>query len=115
MSSSHADLDRLKLKYVTWYCDKEPHGFVAFMSNCAAVTRSLGFGMEVELYLDVTVHDGVRVDVFECVRDGGRVELRDVLRKLARAREVEEEVAARAVVEHQHQVAVRLERARQRE
>ena len=54
MSSSHADLDRLKLKYVTWYCDKEPHGFVAFMSNCAAITRSLGFGMEVdELYLDV--------------------------------------------------------------
>ena len=52
MSSSHADLDRLKLKYVTWYCDKEPHGFVAFMSNCSAVTRSLGFGMEVELYLD---------------------------------------------------------------
>ena len=53
MRSSHVDLDRLKLKYVTWYCDKEPHGFVAFMSNCAAVTRSLGFDMEVELYLDV--------------------------------------------------------------
>ena len=53
MLSSSAELDRLKLKYVPWYCDKEPLGFVQFMDNCTAVTRSLNNGSEIEAYLDV--------------------------------------------------------------
>ena len=50
--ASSTDLDKLKLRYVPWYCDQEPHGFVHFMSNSAAVTRSLQHGSDIEDYLD---------------------------------------------------------------
>ena len=52
MANSSTELDRLKLKYVPWYCDKEPLGFVQFVDNCTAVTRSLSNVLEVEAYLD---------------------------------------------------------------
>ena len=51
--ASNTDLDKLKLRYVPWYCDKEPYGFVIFMSNSAAVTRSLHHGTDIEDYLDI--------------------------------------------------------------
>ena len=48
-----ADLDRLKLKFTPWYCDKEPYGFVSFMQSNTAVMRSLSCGSDIEDYLDI--------------------------------------------------------------
>ena len=48
-----ADLDRLKLKFTPWHCDKEPYGFVSFMQSNTAVMRSLNCGAAIEDYLDI--------------------------------------------------------------
>jgi hypothetical protein len=48
-----AELDRLKLKFTPWYCDKEPYGFVSFMQSNTAVMRSLNCGAAIEDYLDI--------------------------------------------------------------
>ena len=55
--ASSTDLDKLKFRYVPWYFDKEPHGFVHFMSNSAAVARSLQHGSDIEDYLDTKLTD----------------------------------------------------------
>ena len=47
-----AEVDRLKLKFEDWYCDKEPSGLVSFMASMSSVITSLRHGDEVEDYLD---------------------------------------------------------------
>jgi hypothetical protein len=48
-----ADLDRLKLKFTPWHCDKEPYGFLSFMQSNTAVMRSLQHGADIENFLDI--------------------------------------------------------------
>ena len=47
-----AEVDRLKLKFEEWYCDKEPYGLVPFMTSMSSVITSLRHGNEVEDFLD---------------------------------------------------------------
>ena len=58
-----ANMDRLKLKFTTWYCDKEPYGFVEFMQSTTAVMRSIDHGNEIEDYLDVKLDRARHVDM----------------------------------------------------
>lgn len=58
-----ANTDRLKLKFTTWYCDKEPYGFVEFMQATTAVMRSIDHGNEVEDYLDIKLDRVRHVDM----------------------------------------------------
>ena len=58
-----ANMDRLKLKFTTWYCDKEPYGFVEFMQATTAVMRSIDHGNEIEDYLDVKLDRARHVDM----------------------------------------------------
>jgi len=48
-----ADLDRLKLKFTPWHCDKDPYGFLSFMQSNTAVMRSLQHGADIENFLDI--------------------------------------------------------------
>ena len=48
-----ADLDRLKLKFTPWHCDKDPYGFLSFVQSNTAVMRSLQHGADIENFLDI--------------------------------------------------------------
>ena len=66
-----ANMDRLKLKFTTWYCDKEPYGFVEFMQATTAVMRSIDHGNEIEDYLDVKLDRARHVDMMvSSIMDG---------------------------------------------
>ena len=54
----HPEIDKIKLKFEPWHCDKEPYGFVNFMESASAVIRSAKHGNELEDYLDVKLDRG---------------------------------------------------------
>ena len=51
--NTESEIDRLKLRFEPWLCDKDKYGFRQFMGTTTAVIRSLKYGNEVEDYLDV--------------------------------------------------------------
>ena len=54
----HPEIDKIKLKFEPWHCDKNPHDFVTFMESMSAVIRSVKHGNELEDYLDVKLERG---------------------------------------------------------
>ena len=52
MRNQLAEVDRLKLRFEDWFCDKEPYGLVPFMDSMSSVITSLRHGDEVEDFLD---------------------------------------------------------------
>lgn len=52
MQNVTTEVDKIKIKFEVWHCDKDVNGFMEFMESTEAVVRSVKYGNEIEDYLD---------------------------------------------------------------